>query len=297
MRVDDFVYKITEQLNITNGTFVEFGAWDGFHLCNTLSLRQKGWKGVYIESDKNRFYRLTKYLSANKKITFINASVEINGQNSLDNLLAEHLVSPIEIDFLSIDIDGLDLSVWKSIKSFKAKLVCIEYNASIPFDISYQQNSNINIGNSAKAIVDHAENIGYGLIYVDDGNLIFMDKRMRIPDVEIKFLTLDQITPIKRFAFGMNGELLYFENGKLIEWEYLEHPWGAGLIYQPYPSFIRGTSKYRYLQLVYNLFFTIIFRPVYVKQLFNFAIKKMDEIDFEKNTNLNNIKNEKNKEM
>src|SRR6202007_1967421 len=39
--------------------------------------------------------------------------------------------NPQELDFLSIDIDGMDIYLWEAL-SFSPKVICIEYNAKFP---------------------------------------------------------------------------------------------------------------------------------------------------------------------
>ena len=67
---------------------VEFGAWDGEHLSNTWNLiANKGWKGVYIESNGEKYKSLVKKWKGNKKVVTINKQVESKGANTLDNIL------------------------------------------------------------------------------------------------------------------------------------------------------------------------------------------------------------------
>jgi hypothetical protein len=51
--------------------------------------------------------------------------VTFDGQNILDNILSQTSL-PKNFDLLSIDIDGNDFHVWKSVEYFKPKLVIID---------------------------------------------------------------------------------------------------------------------------------------------------------------------------
>jgi hypothetical protein len=104
---DSLIAEIFNRLKIKNGVFVEFGAWDGIHLSNTKSLFDNGWTGLLIEPDNERFLKL--------KSNYSNSSVSVD--NSFLNLkdcffddVYEKYFNE-EIDFCSIDIDGLDLEL------------------------------------------------------------------------------------------------------------------------------------------------------------------------------------------
>lgn len=283
----DIINDVFAKLGIEKGFFVEFGAWDGFYLCNTIHLRQKGWGGVYIESDEKKFIKLKDNFFNNKDIHCIHKKVEVAGENKLENILFSTLGLYPVIEILSIDIDGYDLSIWRSLINVRPKLVCIEYNSTIPFDIEYEQTVNSYIGSSAKAIMNYAKEIGYDLINLDDTNLLFIDCKFNLNENIAKILKLEDVWQGPRFAFSMEGEMLYFYNKKLVNWEFIEHPWGAGFLYQPYPKWIRGTLKKRYLQLVYNLTFTLLFRTTYFTKLVGFIFKKLAEINKSSKKNRN----------
>ena len=80
-----------------------------------------------------------------------------------------------EIDFLSIDVDGIDYYLLKEI-NFKPKLICIEYNfwfgkdlsCAVPYKKNYALDSLSNyVGASLKALTELANSKGYHLIAID----------------------------------------------------------------------------------------------------------------------------------
>ena len=76
-----------------------------------------------------------------------------------------------ELDFLSIDVDGNDIYLFGAL-SVRPRVVCIEYNAKFPPDISKQQKYDPSsvwsgtdyMGSSLKAISDLAGDLGYRLV-------------------------------------------------------------------------------------------------------------------------------------
>jgi len=128
---DGIIEEILKRLDIKNGWVCEFGAWDGIYLSNTFYLIEKGFNGVFIEGDTNRYNDLLNTVKKYQSITPINSFVDYNNtENSLDNLLKKTNI-PIDFDILSIDIDSYDYQVWKSLEIYKPKIVIIEINSSI----------------------------------------------------------------------------------------------------------------------------------------------------------------------
>jgi len=90
---------------------------------------------------------------------------------------------PVDFDFLSIDIDGMDYYILQSLKEFRPKLISIEFNPTIPNSIFFVQdkNSKIKQGSSPKAIWDLAKSKGYTVIAATDVNLFLLDDKYLDP--------------------------------------------------------------------------------------------------------------------
>jgi hypothetical protein len=127
---DGIVEELLRRLDIKSGYVCEFGAWDGVYLSNTFNLIQKGFKGVFIEGDKDKFQDLLKTCKNYPNIIPINAYVDYEGENTLDNLLQKTDI-PFDFELLSIDIDSFDYHVWRSLKLYRPKIVIIEINSGI----------------------------------------------------------------------------------------------------------------------------------------------------------------------
>jgi len=159
-------------------TCVEFGAWDGRYLSNTGHLVEQGWRGVFIEGHPERFRDLEKSYAGNPRVTTLNRYVEAdpNSESALTNLLNAAAV-PTDFDLLSIDIDGNDYHIWKTLApEFMPRVVVIEFNPSIPNDIIFIQDSvpSLHQGSSLAALVELGREKGYELVATTDCNAFFV---------------------------------------------------------------------------------------------------------------------------
>lgn len=112
------------------GVCCEFGAWDGVHLSNTRNLiLQRGWTGVMIEGEKERIASIKDNYKNRQDVFAISEFVD-DDKNSLRNILIRYKLEKYidKMDFLSIDIDGLDSYIFGSL-DIKPKVICIEVNA------------------------------------------------------------------------------------------------------------------------------------------------------------------------
>jgi hypothetical protein len=173
---DGIIAELIKRLGIKCGDSewcVEFGAWDGKHLSNTLALVRQGVKAVYIEGDEERFQDLLKTTKQYPQITPINAFVDRwpEDKNSLDKLLSATNI-PYDYLLLSIDIDSYDLDVWESSVAHSPKIVVIEINSAILPGIISWHSSKLP-GNSFTATLNVGICKGYTLV-CHTGNMIFV---------------------------------------------------------------------------------------------------------------------------
>jgi len=204
---------------------VEFGAWDGIFLSNTFNLiANHGWTGVLIEGDKKRAEALQLNYPHKERIKAINKFVGWSSQDSLDFILSEQ-GTPFNFDLLSIDIDGNDYHIWKSLSKFKPKVVVIEFNSEIPNDIEFIQKADPNVfhGTSLKSMTILAKKKGYELVAVTVTNAFFVDatyySRMGIGDNSI-----DVINPQKAFprVYQLYDGTVVLTEGFTLRWPNIE---------------------------------------------------------------------------
>jgi hypothetical protein len=191
---DGILEKIFETLEIKKGWYCEFGAGDGNWICNTRKLREEGWKGVLIEGDSASFNNLKNNYGTHPDVSIVQSYISCEPGESLDDLLSGTDI-PSDFDLLSIDVDGNDLWIWKSLKNYTPKVVVVEYNPhynptdslTIKYDPNHRFNSDNYYGATAGAFNKLAEDLGYKLIGSTAGLNLFYCKK----EISDKFKELD----------------------------------------------------------------------------------------------------------
>lgn len=207
---------------------VDIGAWDGKHLSNTYNLLNTyDWSGLLVEAERSRYEQLRDlYADRVDRIKCVSQLVGFEGENSLSNLLTKN-DAPSNPGFLCIDIDGADYHLWKSVGTqFRAIVVCIEFNPTIPNDVFFIQAPQVEIqqGSSLCAIHELGQSLGYTLIVTTTFNAIFVrnDYLAAFPDseeVRIGFEDINKLhCPFMTTAMFQtyDGELKYVGTKKLL---------------------------------------------------------------------------------
>ena len=182
---------------------VDVGAWDGVHLSNTWSLLVEDashWSGILIEADPVRSQALKALHDplGNYAVTRLISCLQ-DSPRSLSNVLRETNPSlPISFDFISIDVDGADYWLMDDVlQHYTPKVICVEFNPSMPDEIIYIQarDDNIRHGSSLAGLVELATSHGYTLIETCVFNAFFVpdDVYMQyfqdlVPDTSIEVL-------------------------------------------------------------------------------------------------------------
>jgi hypothetical protein len=218
---DGILEKIFEIVPNTDKSCVEFGAWDGKHLSNTYHLiKNQGYSAVLIEGDNSKLKKLVKNFQDNSRIKAINAFVGFSQEDNLDTLLKTTSI-PQDFDLLSIDIDGNDYHVWKAMQYYTPKVVCIEYNFSIPNEVEFVQKKDMAIsqGSSILSLCKLAKLKQYELIAVTQTNLIFVKnvffKLFEIESNAINKMRLDYSSITYLFC-GYDGTVFIAGNKKRV---------------------------------------------------------------------------------
>lgn len=169
---DGILEKIFEVLDTKKGICVDIGAF-GKALSNTYHLIENGWEGFLFEKDADKVEDL-KYIHKGNNVHCICETVDIQGSRRLDNLLFVNDL-PKKFDFLSIDIDGLDYDVWRSLTNYEPSVVVIEFNPTYGFD-DYLQTIDGEGGASLSKMIELGKLKFYELIATTNFNAFFVRK-------------------------------------------------------------------------------------------------------------------------
>jgi hypothetical protein len=204
---DGILEKLFQTLGIKNGQFCEFGASDGISYCNTRKLREEGWSGVLIEGDPLYSERIKQNLSEYKNIEILESFISCEIGSTLDELLKPTKLKR-DFDFVSIDIDGNDLWVWKSLEKYTPKVVMVEYNSNYPsaaslcikYDKDHRHQLDSYYSATAGAYKKLADEKGYKLVGFTEGlNLVFCKKELASEFYEypLSEIPLMRVWPVK----------------------------------------------------------------------------------------------------
>ncbi len=171
---DGIIEYLCKKLKIEKGAAIEFGCGDG-ECNNTHYLLIKGWKCCWIDCNEDNIKKIQQhYFNTNyqnsSRLHVINSLVTTENINSLMSVCLEQM-NTTDLDILSIDTDWTDYWLLKAL-SIRPKIIVIEYNSSIPPNLSlvvpknvpYGWTGNNYFGNSFKAICDVAYDKEYTLV-------------------------------------------------------------------------------------------------------------------------------------
>jgi len=268
---DQIIEEYFTQLGLNKGFFFEMGAGDGIEYSNTKLLTDKGWSGLLVEADLGKFKELKKNYSNNKKITLSNE--RCSEENSLNEIFDKHNIK--KLDLLSLDIDGIDLTIIKllNFNKYRSKIIIIEYNLFIPIDISYEDKNDTGNSSSVLAIKEFMNNNNFKLVNFTFSNLIFIDKNIDTNFKEIELNEIYEKLNPTRVGFNNNGEILLFDKNGIIKSEYFKLPSQKKFImYQPMPKFLRKKNNHHGQRFLKNFYSHVVFlfnRPfLFFKYLF-----------------------------
>lgn len=163
---DGVIEECLKRIGITTGKFAEFGAHNGTYCSNTRLLLDNGWSGKLVEADPGLFKELldnTMGLSVALHCGFVTP------ENVNERI-------PQDIDVLSIDVDGIDYSIWKAYTGRPA-IVITEINSSIQPD-AFEPVSDPQRGTGYLPMVSLGLSKGYFLL-THHGNCIFILNKYR----------------------------------------------------------------------------------------------------------------------
>jgi len=256
---------------------VEFGARDGISDSNTYNLiKNNNYKAVLIEGDKKYYKKLCKNFISDEIIK-LNKFVDFEGNNSLEKILQSTKV-PKNFDLLSIDIDGCDYFIFKSLEIYRPKILCIEFNHLIPNEVEFIQKKDFKIkqGSSAKSIIELAKKKNYCLVGCTLSNLLFIENNLKSSVIQNDKIQIEDIRDdkeIKNLIFCGYDGTLHTTQPLELSWHKLKI---KNKKLQILPFYLRSfPDDYNIFQKIFFLIFReFLFPGRFIKKINNFFNKK-----------------------
>ncbi|MFD2908598.1 hypothetical protein ACFSX9_07595 [Flavobacterium ardleyense] len=227
---DGIIQYIINKIEIPNKIFVEFGVETYTESNTRFLLMNNNWSGLIIDgSKKNIDFIKSDFIYWKYDLT---AKESFITKDNINNLISDYTKNE-DIGLLSVDIDGNDYWVWRSIETINPRIVICEYNSAFgakeKISVPYKENfvrskehySELYFGASLAAFCDLAEQKGYDFIGTTSAgvNAYFVRKDLSAPFKKYNpkngFNESDN-----RDSKGTKGELLFLrhtERLKLIE--------------------------------------------------------------------------------
>ena len=259
---DGMLAKIFEILGIEKGSCVELGAADGIFMSNTRRLiTEKGWSAVMIEADSKLFSKLEQCYADRDDVQCVHTRAQFEGENTLDDIFAAAGL-PIDFDFFCLDVDGNDYHLWDSLRTYRPKLMVVEYNPTIPNEVVFVQprDPEVTQGASLAALVQLGKEKGYELIATTELNGFFVRKE----DFHL-FNIDDNCIDAMRSSSGTQSHLFQLYDGTLKVAGNTNLIWQKGLPMRPrrfqvLPKALRFVSPSNRLQKYTKRFWSWLYR-------------------------------------
>ena len=207
--------------------FIEFGV-ENYQESNTrLLLYLNNWEGLVIDSSNDHIKDIkAQDISWRYQLNAVSAHIT---KENINSLLKKNKMTS-DIGLLSIDIDGNDYYVWRSIDIIKPVIVVVEYNAvlgdihsiTVPYNPDFFRTkahySNLYFGVSLRALIDLGKDKGYTFIGTNTSGVNAFFIRNDFASEITQLLSSISAYPSKfREGRGKDGELMLTSGSDRLE--------------------------------------------------------------------------------
>lgn len=178
---DGCLLEILQRTGFGEGCIVEIGCGAGVESNAALLVCEFGWSGVLIDAAEDQIDRARQFYASENAGERVKIRHDMLTPDNAESILNE-LLGDRTADVISIDIDGWDFWIWKSLRSFRPAVFVVEVNASYGPDVSvtvpYEGSTaghdpfrhefrGWHHGASLKALTALGSSLGYRLVHVE----------------------------------------------------------------------------------------------------------------------------------
>ena len=167
---DGIIAFLISKISIENKIFIEFGVENYTESNTRFLLKYFNWNGMVIDSSKNNIDYINRdEIMWKNGITVLQAFIN---KDNINDIISSYTKEK-DIGLLSIDVDGNDYWIWKSIDVVHPRIVICEYNnlfggdllLTVPYDPLFVREkyhySHLFFGSSIAALKHLASDKGY----------------------------------------------------------------------------------------------------------------------------------------
>jgi hypothetical protein len=171
---DGITIALLEAAGIVTRRFVEIGS--GLSGGNSAVLaREWGWTGLMVDGAG-----ATRMAQVGRRFPGVTAANTWVTRENVNDLIASHGCGG-EIDFFSLDLDGIDYWIWEAMTACSPRVVVLEYNSmfgpdravTVPYDATFDRSRHHTMyyGASLQAWTRLAARKGYRLVAVEPAGI------------------------------------------------------------------------------------------------------------------------------
>lgn len=197
---DGIIEYIFDVIGAENKWVTECGALNGMHDSNAHTLIvESNWSALMIEADYSAYEKLVNNYRDLDRATCVNSFISFEGDTKLDNIFSKNKL-PKNFDLFVLDIDGNEYHVWDAMVEYKPRVMIVEFNQTIPNEISFIQPRDMSIqqGSSLRALNELGKRKGYRLVAVTDINAFFVREEDASPFENLEN-SLDSLRPHNKY--------------------------------------------------------------------------------------------------
>ena len=228
---DGIIEKLFEDLNIKSGTILDVGASFPIRRSNTFNLwKNKNFNAILIDPDQKCLNELNLLSKNFENVVVLPKLVSTSKSNdTIDNILKDSKfdASKDALSLINIDVDGIDIPLFESIKEHQPKIVVVEIDSGCAMYEKIRPGSLWNLNEIAKSK-------NYTLVFCNGNAYLVRDDLVKLlphqyfnyediyntgPAIcEAWYQTLDQHGNSREYiscdSFGLGGHVHRIVNGQ-----------------------------------------------------------------------------------